>query len=116
MRVLEKERETDIVRAILDYLKVKQILAWRMPVQGVMQTRGGTMGFKPSPIAGFPDIACMFRGLFVCFEVKRKTGRVSEKQTMWISQLREHGAHAFVVRSVGEVEDVLERLRGEIKC
>lgn len=112
LKAFPKEKETDIVRSILDYLKIRRILAWRMPVQGVMQSGGGKVRFKPSPIAGFPDIAGLYGGVLFCFEVKRSNGRVSEKQSVWIRQLREHGAHASVVRSVADVEAVLREIDG----
>jgi hypothetical protein len=113
---LLKEKETDIVKAILQYLEFHQILAWRVAGQGSAYSSKGEIKFRKSSTAGFPDIACLYRGVFVCFEVKTSTGRVSELQKEWIFKLNQNGALASVVRSVDEVAQVLAAVaKGETK-
>ena len=59
-------KESDIVRAILKYLKtVPGCFAWK--------EHGGMYG-----TAGIPDVICCYCGRFYGFEVKTETGEPTE--------------------------------------
>ena len=59
-------KESDIVKAILKYLKtVPGCFAWK--------EHGGMYG-----TAGIPDVICCYRGRFYGFEVKTETGEPTE--------------------------------------
>ncbi len=105
--------ETVIVRNILSMLIRSGILAWRMPVQGVMQQKMGQIIMKKSPISGFPDIACLYMGKLVCFEVKTAKGKLAPHQKEWIEELNLNGARALVVRSVEEAKAFIEKMQKE---
>jgi hypothetical protein len=60
-----------------------------------------------SPIAGFPDIAGIYKERFFALEVKGDNGKLSPSQVQWISSLNTAGAFASVVRSVEDTIDVL---------
>ncbi len=96
--------ETEIQAQILQYLKAKNILHWRMPL-GAVRRKGGVMA--KSPIAGFPDIAGIYKGRFFALEVKAKAGKLSSPQAEWIQELNYAGAFAVVVRSVHDVINAL---------
>ena len=56
-------KESDIVKAILKYLKTEpDCFCWK--------EHGGMYG-----TAGIPDIICCYRGKFVAFEVKTEKGK-----------------------------------------
>jgi hypothetical protein len=59
-----------------------------------------------------PDlIAFGANGVAIAVEVKTPTGRVSKFQTRVIEQLKAVGAHAHVVRSVEEIEQIIENIK-----
>lgn len=88
--------ETDIVKAILRYLKtVDQCFCWK--------EHGGMYG-----TAGIPDIICCYRGRFYGFEVKTETGRPTELQKATIRKIHRAGGTAAIVRSVDDVRRILE--------
>ena len=88
-------KETDIARAILDYLKtVPGCFAWK--------EHGGMYG-----TAGIPDIICCMGGRFLAFEVKTQTGKVTKLQESTMRKIIAAGGTALVVRSVDEVKAVI---------
>ena len=88
--------ETDIVKAILRYLKtVDQCFCWK--------EHGGMYG-----TAGIPDIICCYRGRFYGFEVKTETGRPTELQKATIRKINRAGGTAAIVRSVDDVRRILK--------
>ncbi len=89
-------KESDIVRAILKYLKtVPGCFAWK--------EHGGMYG-----TAGIPDVICCYCGRFYGFEVKTETGEPTELQKATIRKIQKAGGVALVVRSVAEVRAVIE--------
>ncbi len=89
-------KESDIVKAILRYLKtVPGCFAWK--------EHGGMYG-----TAGIPDIICCYRGRFYGFEVKTETGEPTELQKATIRKIQNAGGTALVVRSVDEVRAVID--------
>ena len=91
-------KESDIVRAILKYLKtVPNCFCWK--------EHGGMYG-----TAGIPDIICCYCGKFVAFEVKTEKGKTTALQDSVISKIQKCGGKAVVVRSVNDVRAVLEEM------
>ncbi len=91
-------KESDIVRAILKYLKtVPDCFFWK--------EHGGMYG-----TAGIPDIICCYRGKFVAFEVKTEKGKTTALQESVINKIQKCGGKAAVVRSVDEVKTALEEM------
>lgn len=88
--------ESDIVRSILKYLKtVPGCFCWK--------EHGGMYG-----TAGIPDIIACIGGRFYGFEVKTDKGSPTRLQEAVIGKIRKAGGIAAVVRSAGEVEDILK--------
>ena len=87
--------ESDIVKAILKYLKtVPQCFAWK--------EHGGMYG-----TAGIPDIIACINGHFFGFEVKTDIGKPTKLQEATIRKILAAGGTAVVVRSVDEVKAVV---------
>ena len=88
-------KESDIVKAILRYLKtVPGCFAWK--------EHGGMYG-----TAGIPDVICCYNGRFYGFEVKTENGKPTKLQEVTIRKVRDAGGTAVVVRTVDEVRAVI---------
>ena len=95
-RFLEQMKESDIVKAIMKYLKaVPRCFAWK--------EHGGMYG-----TAGIPDIIACINGRFFGFEVKTESGKPTKLQEATIRKIFAAGGTAVVVRSVDEVPAVIE--------
>lgn len=89
-------KESDIVRAILKYLKtVPNCFAWK--------EHGGMYG-----TAGVPDIIACIGGRFYALEVKTEKGKATALQEATIRKIQNAGGIAAIVRSVDEVRVLLQ--------
>ncbi len=70
----------------------------------------GQIPGRKNPSKGIPDYMCIKRGRVIFFEVKTKTGVVSEDQEKFILNWTSKGGEAYVVRSVEDVQKVLKGL------
>lgn len=90
-RFIRQMKESDIVRAIMKYLKtVPECFCWK--------EHGGMYG-----TAGLPDIIACIGGRFFGFEVKTADGSPTKLQEATIRKILAAGGTALVVRSVDEV-------------
>ena len=91
--------EKDITAAILRYLKtIPDCFCWK--------EHGGMYG-----TAGIPDIICCLDGLFVAFEVKTPSGKLTKLQESMLTKIRKSKGYAFKVTSVQEVKDIIQNLK-----
>ena len=96
-------KESDVVKAILKYLKtVPNCFSWK--------EHGGMYG-----TAGIPDIICCYCGRFVAFEVKTETGKLTKLQEATIRKIKEAKGQAFKVTSVEEVKQILEHMEVNLR-
>lgn len=96
--------ESAIVNDIKKYLKsLDKCFFWK--------EHGGMYG-----VAGIPDIICCYRGLFLTFEVKRPDGRLTKLQEKTIKEIQAAGGQAYVVRSVEEVKNIIQRIEEVMEC
>lgn len=92
--------EKDIVKAIMKYLKtVPRCFCWK--------EHGGMYG-----TAGIPDIIACVDGRFYGFEVKTETGKSTKLQEATIQKILSAGGTALVVRSVEDVKNIIENVKG----
>lgn len=97
-------KESDIQRAILDYLKARGIMAWRQKSEGTFDAKRGVYR-RGTGTPGLPDIGGILPGgRCLLIEVKSDKGRVRPEQVAFLARAREAGAVAFVARSAGDVE------------
>ena len=59
---------------------------------------------------GFPDIILCYRGTFIGLEVKTETGKQSKEQKWNQRKIIDNGGHYFIVRSLDDVKEILEKL------
>lgn len=111
---MPREYEVDIQSAVLEYLNIAGIMAWRNSVQGVikrMVRKNGIMVpvFGKNPAKGTSDILGILTvdgyGVMLGIETKTKIGRLSEEQRAFIENVNSSGGLAFVAQSVEVVQD-----------
>jgi len=86
--------EKTITRVIMQYLKGRG--AWAVKLHG-----------GPFQQAGLPDILCILDGVTMFFEVKTDKGKLTKIQTHCHNRIRESGGRVAVVRSVADVQDLV---------
>lgn len=107
-RVLYAPTESEIQRAILDYLTSIGAVAIRVNsgVHIIQDSNGSTRAFHGAP-AGTSDIIACYRGRYVAIECKARRGKTTPAQEDFINRVIEAGGVAFVARSVDDVETQL---------
>jgi hypothetical protein len=94
--------EAAITAAIQRYLKT-------VPECFYFKEHGGQYG-----TAGLPDLILCYRGRFVAFEVKTPSGKPSKLQELTIAKIKAAKGEAFIVRSAGEVQHILENMEVQL--
>lgn len=90
------KKESAIQKKILDALnKIKGVYAFKKSA-------------TPWDRAGISDIIACFRGRFLAIEVKAPGGEPSALQEAFIAKIRACGGEAHVVRSIEDLEAVLD--------
>lgn len=100
-----KVKETEIVRACLDYLAARKIFAWRQNQGAIPTAHGGFRRFVG--LRGVSDILGILpggTGRFLAIEVKRPGGRTSPEQETFLANVTALGGVACVAHSVDELE------------
>jgi hypothetical protein len=110
--------ESDIQRAILDWLHWHKVLCWRNNSGAfVLQGETGSRRFFRAGMKGASDIiGCLPDGKFLAIEVKAPKGRVTDEQAQFIADVLRNGGVAFVARGVEDVErEMGETLRRQLQ-
>ena len=110
-----------LVTAILDYLRLRNIPAWRQNT-GAMRVgnryvrfgeagQPDVMGILPASdhverVYG-PDAALYTAGRLLCIEAKTGKGRLSADQRAWLARAEAAGALCLVARSLDELREAL---------
>ena len=97
-KMLEKSTVTAIMRLLK---KHTHCFAWK--------EHGGQYG-----TAGLPDIIVCFHGMFVAFEVKTPTGKLTKLQETTLRRINAAKGHAYKVTSAAQVAAILDELEGDI--
>lgn len=110
--------ETALVRSILEYLRLRGIMAWRVqsqgtfdPVKKVRRTFNGLPGV--SDIIGLLPQSSDRPGVLLALEVKTATGKLSESQRSFLDRVNRAGGIGCVVRSIEDVSIVLSNELGQ---
>lgn len=64
---------------------------------------------------GTLDLFACRNGVSMWIELKSKEGRISPMQRREIAALNEHGCHAFMVRTMAEIEQIDRDFQDEVK-
>lgn len=103
--------EKDIQSAILKFLQLHRVFAWRQNSGAMTGSYKGKSRFvRFTSITGVSDIIGMtHNGRFIAIEVKRKNGKLRPEQEQFIDKVNQNGGLAFVARSVDDVETALRK-------
>jgi hypothetical protein len=113
---MKGERESDIVKACLAYLRLRGAVVFR--VNGGALTVSGPEGRRRfvrfTSARGCSDLVAVLppAGRFAGIEVKRPGGRLTADQESFLAAVRRAGGLGLVVHSVSELVEELERLGG----
>ena len=111
---LPRPKEVEIQRAILEWLKLNGIMAWRSNTGGAAfpNGRGGFQHVRFG-FSGVSDIIGILRyppfdlGRFLAIEVKRPGNKPTLDQEAFLEGIRSNGGMAFVATSVDDVREKL---------
>ena len=118
---MREPKEADVLRACLQFLKLRGIFAWRNNSTGIydptakryrtfngLKGTADIIGIIPVDTAADQYDAPNVIGRFLAVETKAKRGKLSLEQAAFLDGIRARGGLAFVVRSVSELEAALK--------
>lgn len=107
-RTKEKPKVTEhqTQNAILQYLTVKKVFAWRNNTGAMPIDAPGGRRFIRFGAKGSPDIMAILppNGRFLAIEVKGPRGVLSDAQKEFLSAVQNRGGYTIVAKSVDDVE------------
>lgn len=91
----------ETTKAILHFLFLKKIYAWRNNTTGIPLPNGG---FRPAAKKGTSDILGIIppKGVFLAIEVKTGKDRLRPEQIGFIQSVKDSGGIALVVKDFGD--------------
>jgi len=106
-------KEAEVQRAILDYLKLTGIFAWRVNNISPSQMENGRRVFRRfGGLKGVADIIGILPGgQLLAIECKSEKGKLSSEQVDFGNRINAEGGLWFIARSVQDVIDGLARER-----
>ena len=109
MPLKTKIKETQIQKAIMEFLRFQKIQCWRIKTVGIPNGEGA---FRyNNEMRGMADICLIFKGLSVWFEVKTATGKQTPHQKEFQRQVESAGGFYFLVRSVDDAVSAINQLK-----
>lgn len=106
---MEAVTEAQIQSAILQYLNLKGILAWRANSGMHMAHHNGKdYMIRLAPKGTSDIIGCLGNGKMLAIEVKRPKGVPTSDQQNFIDKINQRGGVAFVATSIDDVEKELK--------
>ncbi len=103
-------KEQAYQRAILDYLALRRIYAWKNSSTGIFNKKTG--GWIPIGLTGVSDILGILPdGRFLAIEVKSPTGKLTQNQIDFLDIINKNGGVAFMAVTIDDVKEHL-RLAG----
>jgi hypothetical protein len=104
-----QRKETDLVRACLEYLRLNRIMAWRSNTGArTAEYRGKTRFFKFG-VPGSGDIfGVLAGGRFLSVECKLRGNKPTLAQAEWMERVRQAGGVAGVVHDLQELALLLK--------
>lgn len=105
-----KVKESEVQRAILDYLGYGHVFHYRNNSGAMMSTYKGKERFMRFGALGSPDIIAVVGGRYIGIEVKGTGGRQNENQKEFQRQLEKAGGMYILASSVEDVDKGLNDL------
>ena len=109
---MKKTTETQLVKACLDYLSMRGIMAWRNNSGAFASEHKGRKRFVRFGTPGAPDIMGILPpadgGRFLGIECKVGKNKQTPAQHAWAFQCERSGGLYVLARSVDDVHDALK--------
>lgn len=100
-------KETDIQRAICDYLALRRHFFWRNNNTPIFDTKRQIFRAMPKyTLKGRPDIEVIKDGWYIALEVKNGKGKQSDAQKEFEKGCVDAGGEYHVVRSIDDVKEI----------
>jgi hypothetical protein len=99
--------EGAVLAGCLRYLRRRNIYHWRNSV-GAVQIRPGQW-YRYGKVGSSDILGCLPGGRFLAIETKAPEGRLSPEQKTFLTEIRELGGLAMVVKSWQEIDNALRR-------
>lgn len=96
------EKETEIQKAICDYLAFRHHFFWRSNNTPIFQD-GKYRAMPRYGKTGVPDIILIKEGIFYGLEVKTQKGVISPSQEAFRDEAEKAGGRYYVVRNIDDV-------------
>jgi hypothetical protein len=102
----QKITEADVLKSVMQYLKLKKIPCFRIN-SGALATKNG--GFVRFGYPGMSDIyAISPGGISIWIECKRPGGKLSAAQMEFLDMINRNSGIGIMVTSVGDIEKELK--------
>lgn len=110
----KRQEESKIKNQIFQFIEAQsywKIVAWNNQSVGVYDPTRKIYRKNNSKYSrnGVSDIIGICEGIPLFIEVKTQVGRLSKSQKIFLQDMRDHGAIAFVARSVEDVQENIDR-------
>lgn len=104
-------KESSIQKAVLDYLALRKIYAFRVNTQGV-PLHDGSGKYRPAPQKGVADILAILKpsGRWLAVECKRPGAKLTDDQEEFLCNIHENGGVTVVAKSLEDIELALRKL------
>jgi len=93
-------KESEVQRAILDYLKIKRVFYYRQNTGGIVAESGHFVRYGTP---GSPDIICVIKGQYVGIEVKAPKGKQNPNQIQFQQDLERAGGRYVLAYSLDDI-------------
>lgn len=95
-------KETDIQRAIIQYLRYKGYFVWKQNNVGIKKANGS---YIPTTMRGISDILGISKdGKFIAIEVKMGKNKPTEYQEMFLEEIKSRKGIAIVAYDLLDVQ------------
>jgi len=107
----EEPKESDIQRAVCDYLALRRHFFYRQNNTPIFQSNGQGGGFfRAMPkyaMKGVPDLIVITDGGYAVYlEIKRPSGRLSPDQELFKKRCEEKGCEYYRITSVDQLPEI----------
>lgn len=104
---MQEQKEQDIQKAILDYLRLKKYVVFKHHSTGFTVRDGKSVAFRYSEKGISDIIGCSTEGTFVAVEVKKRGGKPTPEQLDFLERVRANGGIGILAYSLDDVMAVL---------
>jgi len=100
---MQKEKEQDIQKSIIDYLRLKKYVVFKHHSTGFAVRDGKIAPFRYGEKGISDIIACSTKGTFVAIEVKRAKGKPTTEQLDFLRDVIRNGGIGILAFSLDDV-------------